>query len=462
MDAQQSFLGKFFSWRGEVGRGFYVVAGLVLFALKWNIDRLLGHHFFSISWMPYSYLLPGMDLPTALKDRQALLLMLAGTALPFIYVGVVLTVKRLRSLQVPRFLVGFFFVPFINLLFFAVLSVLPAKSRDRETDAGAEEVPPPNLLAHIVPRHPAAAFFFAAFAAVLPNFLLLWLSIYLFKEYGWGVFVGLPFVVGMLSALLTGVHSKSGWGMCLGVAAFSSFAFGSMCLVLAMEGLICLAMAMPLAVPMSILGGVAAYFIQAAYHANRVPPVLLLGLLLLMGAESADDREPVTFPVTSTIEIDAPPEVVWRHVVSFHELPPVEDWLFKAGLAYPVRAEIHGSGVGAVRHCVFSTGPFVEPITVWDEPRRLQFGVTKMPAPMEEWTFYDHVHPPHLDGYFRTTQGEFRLERLPNGRTRLHGTTWYHNDLWPAHYWKQWSDHLIHRIHLRVLKHVKHLAENGE
>ena len=96
---------------------------------------------------------------------------------------------------------------------------------------------------------------------------------------------------------------------------------------------------------------------------------------------------------------------------------------------------------------------------MWDEPRLLRFRVTKMPEPMQEWTFYKHVHPPHLDGYFQTTQGEFRLERLPGGRTRLHGTTWYRNDLWPAQYWKLWSDHLIHRIHLRVLKHVKQLAE---
>ena len=102
MEARQSFLGKLFSWQGEVGRGFYLVAGLVLFGVKWNIDRLVGQHFFSVSWMPYSYLMPGMDLPTALKDKQSLLLALGVTALPFIYLGVVLTVKRLRSLGLPR------------------------------------------------------------------------------------------------------------------------------------------------------------------------------------------------------------------------------------------------------------------------------------------------------------------------------------------------------------------------
>jgi len=37
----------------------------------------------------------------------------------------------------------------------------------------------------------------------------------------------------------------------------------------------------------------------------------------------------------------------------------------------PIRAEIFGSGPGAIRHCTFSTGPFVEPIEVWSgvQPR---------------------------------------------------------------------------------------------
>ena len=55
--------------------------------------------------------------------------------------------------------------------------------------------------------------------------------------------------------------------------------------------------------------------------------------------------------------------------------------------------------------------------------------------------------------------GEFRLEALPNGRTRLIGTTWYKHHLWPAPYWAVFSDAIIHRIHLRVLEHIKRLSE---
>jgi hypothetical protein len=51
------------------------------------------------------------------------------------------------------------------------------------------------------------------------------------------------------------------------------------------------------------------------------------------------------------------------------------------------------------------------------------------------------------------------LTPLPNGGTRLEGTTWYHHGLWPAAYWQLGSDAIIHRIHLRVLRHIRDEVE---
>jgi hypothetical protein len=167
------------------------------------------------------------------------------------------------------------------------------------------------------------------------------------------------------------------------------------------------------------------------------------------------------FSVTTSVIVDAPPAKVWHNVVSFAELPPPREFLFRAGIAYPMRARIHGSGPGAVRHCEFSTGPFVEPIEVWDEPRLLKFSVTKNPSPMQEWTPYEDLRPAHLDGFLASRAGQFHLTPSPGGRTLLEGTTWYHHHMWPATYWRWWSDYIIHTIHLRVLRHVKHLSEKA-
>jgi Polyketide cyclase / dehydrase and lipid transport len=102
---------------------------------------------------------------------------------------------------------------------------------------------------------------------------------------------------------------------------------------------------------------------------------------------------PDVFEVHSSIEIAAPPERVWKNVVTFSELPPPTEWYFKTGIAYPMRAGVVGIGPGAVRYREFSTGPFVEPIQVWDEPHLLRFSVIQNPAPSKEWSPYPKIVP---------------------------------------------------------------------
>src|SRR5207253_1955637 len=135
------------------------------------------------------------------------------------------------------------------------------------------------------------------------------------------------------------------------------------------------------------------------------------------------------------IEIEAPPEQVWPRVLAFGDPAPPPEWFFRLGLAYPVRARLEGQGVGAVRHCEFSTGTFVEPITAWEPARRLAFDVAAQPPSMQEWSPYRRLHPPHLDGTMRSRRGEFRLVALPGARTRLEGSTWYQLEMGPQGYW---------------------------
>ena len=115
--------------------------------------------------------------------------------------------------------------------------------------------------------------------------------------------------------------------------------------------------------------------------------------------------------------------------------------------------------MGAVRHCEFSTGPFVEPITAWEPPRRLAFAVTSQPPSMSELSPYKNVRAAHLEGYMTSKRGEFRLVALPNGRTRIEGSTWYTLSIFPEAYWTIFGEALLHSIHERVLGHIKNLSE---
>jgi hypothetical protein len=212
------------------------------------------------------------------------------------------------------------------------------------------------------------------------------------------------------------------------------------------------------------LGGIVGYIIVGNRTAPISPAAMMLVLVsvpLTMGMEKRADEAPPLLSVTTSVVINAPPEEVWPNVVSFSPIPPQRDWILHTGVAYPTQARIVGMGVGAVRHCIFTTGEFIEPIEVWDEPRRLRFSVAYQPEPMEELSPYPHLKTPHLHGYLQSREGELRLTALPGGKTLLEGTTWYTDRIWPSQYWQVWSDLMIHHIHLRVLNHIKNLSERN-
>jgi hypothetical protein len=98
-------------------------------------------------------------------------------------------------------------------------------------------------------------------------------------------------------------------------------------------------------------------------------------------------------------------------------------------------------------------------VLIWDYPRQLRFRVASNPLPMEEWTPYSQIHPAHLDGFLVSKQGEYKLSPISGGGTRLEATTWYQHHLWPAPYWRWWSDYIIHQVHGLVLANIRERAD---
>ena len=442
-----------------IGRAQYFVAGVLLFALKHNLDRALAaahQRKFGLFdyWAPIQHAIAPGPLSA---DERSFLLQLILLSIPFVLVGVWLTLRRLRTIGLPGWLVAIFFVPLINLLLFATLSIIPTgtigKSRDDR----------PAFLERFIPESMAGSAAVSLLFTVPVGLALVALGMSPFGRYGGGLFIAIPFCVGLGAALVFGYHRPRDLASCVAVGVAANLLLGGFIFVVAFEGIICLLMAMPLALLFGTLGAVVGYGIQKQpRHRGQAPAMLAIVLLFspsVMTTERILSPRAPLIRVVSSIEINAPPERVWTHVVSFSELPPPTEALFRAGIAYPVRARIEGAGPGALRKCEFSTGPFIEPIQVWDEPHLLRFSVTSNPRPMQEWTPYRHVEPRHLDGYLVSRQGQFRLVALPGDRTLLEGTTWYQHHLWPAAYWQLWSDAIIHRIHLRVLRHIKTLAE---
>ena len=234
------FLGFFFSWKGEIGRSAYAFTGLALFLVKWNLDRFFSILVHSEDYpTPFFYLLPETDF-TGVADPLRVILPVFALALPFIYVGIVLTVKRLRSLGWPIYSSILFFVPFLNLLFFFLLSILPKDSgsqRDEENDKRGA-----GWLDRFLPQgQVACAALVAGLSAGLGTlFVFFSLLTEIGQDYGWGFFVGPPFAMGLTSAVTYGHHERRSVWACLGVALLTlAFSF-LLLLALAIEGILCL------------------------------------------------------------------------------------------------------------------------------------------------------------------------------------------------------------------------------
>jgi hypothetical protein len=458
------------TWNRTIDRAPYVLTGILLMLVKFGLDWTLATVVFDRPWSPLNYLiwpdyaaLRVLDLSMA--DRLFTLTLLL-ISLPFMWAGVMLTMHRLRAVQLPVALVVLFFVPLINLFLFFVLSLTPTRPAVVNE---ALPLPDQHWLQRLRAKHGHVTRGGVWKSAVVSLTISVPLTVgavihgaNVLESYGFGLFVGAPFFLGLVSVVLFGWSQPQDFGNCMRLAFAATSLAGLAILLSAIEGVICLLMAAPIALCMTFFGALVGYSIQERSWPSQQTPTLCLGLLLLlpslMAAEAANEPRAVLREVRTAVVIAASPERVWPHVIAFPPLAEPKDWLFRTGIAYPQRAEIRGFGADAVRYCVFSTGTFVEPIEVWEPPELLRFRVTDQPPPMHEWSPYD-IYPAHLEQYLISHRGQFWLEALPDGRTRLEGTTWYTHRMWPAPYWNRWSDYIIHRIHLRVLEHIRTLAE---
>lgn len=442
-----------FGFREPVSRQAYLLTGVGLMIVKYGVEALVLSATTGLFLTPWAFLSPLYQTRMRLLEAAP---NWVGPAfyvwtLPFLWIALSMSVRRAAHSGAPAWLGLTILVPILNYLAMLGLAV------------AAPVHEPPTTLRQPSTRHPAMLDLLAVFFGPAYTLLMVGTVIYVFEDYGYVLFFLTPVLIGAISSYLAAIGRPGEPAHAFAIAAASLLASGMTLLLLALEGIICLVMAAPLAAAGGMLG--AGIGLLVAKTAGSPWPrhdqfVGILVLPLLAFVESKVSEPPLR-SVTTEVIVDAVPEVVWEQVIGFPELTERPEWFFRAGIAAPIGATIEGRGVGAIRRCRFTTGEFIEPVTTWDEPRRLAFDVVSQPHPMAEVNPFGDPHPPHLDTALVSERGEFRLERLQDGRTRLVGTTWYRLHMAPQDYWCVWTDAIIHRIHARVLRHVKRLAEES-
>ncbi len=479
-------LTRWFCIDGPVSRKDYVVLGFGLALVKYLIELSVFVILTGQIFTPLSFLNPWLNSKAAIvDDYPGVAIAWLLFTLPFVAIAVSMSVRRAADAGWSPWWGLSMLVPLVNFVFMALLSIAPTRARrlealaDQEVrDVASAFAPPSQLDSHKLSNQyqhfhqpdKLTAAMTAIAAGCSVQVVVGLISVWLFREYGFVLFFTTPIFAGAVSGAVYNRKCRFGFAGFCGVIAIMNIASFVLMLCVGLDGAICLLMAFPLLWPLSFFGGVAGTAIAVAKlraqneRRGMIGTMLLLPLALLL--EPLDDGRTL-HRVDTTVVINAPLTEVWGQVIAFPEITKKPAWIFRVGIAAPIRARIVGSGVGACRYCEFTTGPFVEPITVWEPPLtgqeigRLAFDVIEQPPPMKEWTPFSGLHPPHLDDGFVSRRGQFLLEAMPGNRTRLVGTTWYDIDVRPRMYWQAWAAPTIHAIHRRVLDHIKECCESN-
>lgn len=298
---------------------------------------------------------------------------------------------------------------------------------------------------------------------VLAGFTLVVLGVFastlVFHVYGWGLFVLTPFMVGLTTAYLANRAAPLSSDASLGLVMSAAGLGGLALLLFALEGLVCIFLAAPLGAAMAAVGGVIGRRLALADYRGGRPTLMSVAALPLVFAAEAALPPAVPLQTLERIEIAAPPSAVWRALTRMDAILPEPGPAFQLGLAYPVRAEIFGEGVGAERRGVFSTGVARERVTEWAPDRKLTFAVLSNPPMMRELSPYRRVHAPHGEGYFETAWTSFELEALPGGRTRVTERAAHTLKLDPVLYWAPLARWAIDQNNRRVLTSLRLRSE---
>jgi hypothetical protein len=214
------------------------------------------------------------------------------------------------------------------------------------------------------------------------------------------------------------------------------------------EGIICIIIVSPLILAFMWIGVlIGKYILRRNNKTLRASTLLLLFTLFVY--DTLVEHHYIN-EVTDEITIDAPRSEVWKYVAE-HPVNSSEPdyWLFRVGLPAPVQSTVTGDTVGSNRKCIFSNGATFEERVVQSEKNNV-------------YTFdiYEQPDDPEIIGHIEIKRGQFILLENSDGTTRLIGKSWYRLKVYPVWYYDIWAEDITREVHLRVMNHIKSLAEN--
>jgi len=440
-------LKSFFKTDQPISGVSYFLWGVGLFLLKFPLDYIIASRLFGKKWDLFVYFSYVRNpLFNQNQSDPIFWMTMLAIALPFVALGLIFTFRRINTLKIHPFWVLMFFLPFLNVAFFLILTFWPNPPTDNQL-AKLHNL----TISEFTSQKKLLWILIGIGFGILVGGAFMFLSHKITMRYGTMPFVGIPFFIGFFTVVFINYRSRLTIREAIGYSILAISLGLLFVTVTYIEGILCVLMAAPIVLALSALGGVFAYSICQFNQINKnsaFKSIFLLPLFLLFDSGLISQNLDNLDKTVSIIKIQAHPTIVWQNVVEFRPIEDKWDGLFSNHLPKLDHAVIDSPGVGGLRKCVFDQGIFYEPITVWEKPRNLTFGVDRQ---IEKYS-----------QYLETTQGQFLIEPQPDGSSKLIGTTWYKIKLHPKTYWKMWANYIMHKIHMRALSHIKQLSEQSE
>jgi hypothetical protein len=299
---------------------------------------------------------------------------------------------------------------------------------------------------------------------IFVRFIAFRLQAHIFSVMSVGFIFCMPFALGCIAVYVVELNQPRRiwawlWLPWLSVVV----ALAAIC-VFAWEGSICIVMFLPIALIWSslggLLGGVAARYMRSRRRQRAAIMCVMALPFLVTPWENQVFQKWETRRVENVIDIQSPPDIVWRNIERVPAIHPDElpsSWAHTIGFPDPIEATLSYEGIGGVRHATFAKNlVFLETIDTWEPQQRLGFTIAADNIPPT--TLDEHVA---IGGpYFDVLRGEYRLERLSNNVTRLHLSSQHRLSTdfnWYAHFW---TDGVMSDLQGRILYVIKQRCQS--
>jgi hypothetical protein len=236
------------------------------------------------------------------------------------------------------------------------------------------------------------------------------------------------------------------------------------CELVAWEGTICVIMIAPIALLFGSLGGLTAGAVVRPSQPQMATMSMVIVVMLPFLAGPAEQHlriSPDIRVVESDTVVHASPLTVWQNIervrpIADSELP--RSWNRSIGFPRPLQAILSHEGVGGVRHATFAGNVlFIETIDTWEPDRRLGFAIHADTNNIPPTTLDEHVT---VGGpYFDVLHGEYLLEPLSDGDTRLRLVSRHRVSTDFNWYARLWTDAVMRDVQQSILYVIRNRCE---